>query len=490
MQMRTYTSRYFAAALALALVAFSSLEAQVPDRSGPPELGPPPRLELPPIHELRLSNGLPVMLLEKHTVPLVQVNLLVNAGTVDETRELAGLASMTADMMDEGAGERDALELADAIDFLGASLSVSSGTHTTRVALHTPLSKLERALPIMADVVLRPTFPRDELERKRKSRLTSLLQAHDEPNAIASVAFDRALYGDRHPYGWPDVGDEQSIRSFTVDDLREFHTTHFRPNNATLIVVGDVSVEGILPLLEESFGAWERGDVPERSWPDPEQVDRRQVLLVDKPGAAQSVIRIGRIGVKRRTEDYYAIRVMNTILGGSFTSRLNQNLREDKGYTYGARSSFSFRPMPGPFMAGAAVQTDVTKEALQEFFNELRGILEPVPEAELEGAKNYLAFGFPRGFESVSQIARQLEELVRYDLPHETLTAFVDRVLEVTGDDVLRVARRYVEPERVEIIVVGDRSKIEQGIRELDLGPVRALSVEDVLGPPPEVEGG
>ncbi|NIM50668.1 MAG: hypothetical protein GTN62_09985 [Gemmatimonadales bacterium] len=471
------------------LAAVAPLTAQVPDRSGPPKLGPPPQLSLPAIQERELANGLRVVLMEKHQVPVVQIGLVVMAGSAMDPRGKVGLATMTADMMDEGAGSRDALELADAIDYLGARLSVGAGNHTSVISLYTPLSKLDDALPIMADVALRPSFPAEELERKRKSRLTTLLQWHDEPSAVASVAFNNAIYGDRHPYGTSSIGDEAAIRSLSVADLTEFHGGYFHPNNAVLIVVGDVTADQILPKLQQAFGAWPRGRFSSPSWPDVKQVDRREVLLVDKPGAAQSEIRIGRVGVERKTEDYYALQVMNTILGGSFTSRLNQNLREDKGYTYGAGSYFSFRVMPGPFTASSAVQTDATDKALQEFFREFDAILEPIPEDELTRGKNYLAFRYPGRFQTVAQIAGQLDDLFVYDLPSDYFNQYVDRILAVTQQDVQRVARKYLDPEKVLIIVVGDREKIESGIRALNLGRVRLLSIEDVLGKKPVVEG-
>ena len=470
------------------LLAATPIVAQQPDRSGPPDLGPPPRLNLPAIQQLELSNGLDVVLMEKHGVPLVQLNVLVRVGSANDPLNERGLASLTADMLDEGAGSRDALELADEIEFLGARIRTRAGLQTTMLSLHSPLSKFDAALPLLGDILLRPTFPADELERKRKSLLTSLLQAHDEPNAIASAEFNVALYGNDHPYGGTGFGNEASIRAFSVADMREFHQTYFVANNAAVIVVGDVTPGEIMPKLEAAFGSWAQGQVPEVSWPEAPQVQRREVILVDKPGAPQSVIRIGRIGADRYTDDYYDLQVMNTILGGSFTSRLNQNLREDKGYTYGAYSYFSFNMLPGPFMAGASVQTEVTDSALAEFFKEMNGILEPVPEDEITGAKNYEAFSLPAQFESVSSIAGNLDELVTFGLPMDYFNHYVDNILAVTQRDVRRVAREYVNPGRVKVIVVGDRAAIEGGIRALDLGPVTVLSIEDVLGPKPVVE--
>jgi zinc protease len=474
-------------AIVVVLVFGSSptLRAQKPDRSAPPELGPTPTLKLPDIHRHKLSNGVPVVIMEKTGVPLVQVNLLVRTGSAYDPAGKTGLANMTADLMDEGAGKMNALELADAIDFLGASISTLSSQHASGVSLHTPVSKLDDALKLLADIALRPTFPSEELERKKKERLTTLLQWHDEPRAIASIMFSRTLFGTQHPYGLPTVGNEQSIRSFSVEDLKNFHSTYFNASHATLIVVGEVTPKSILPKLEAAFGKWRGKPAQQPAWPTVKQVETRTVYIVDKPGAAQSEVRIGRIGVQRNTEDYFPLLVMNTILGGSFTSRLNQNLRETHGYSYGAGSVFDMRPMPGPFLASAAVQTAVTDKALVEFMKELNGILEPVSDEELTRAKNYLALGYPESFQSVARIAGQLNEMVVYNLPNDYFNRYIDRVMAVTKADVERVAKKYLDPQRVAIIIVGDRSEIEEGVRALNLGPVEVRSIQDVLGPPP-----
>ncbi|MBI1807879.1 MAG: insulinase family protein [Ignavibacteria bacterium] len=472
------------------MFASTTVNAQKPDRSKPPESGPPPSLKLPAIHHLTLSNGLPIVLLEKHEVPLVQLELLVRSGAVIDPPEKSGLASITAAMMEEGAGSRNALQLADAIDFLGANISAFAGQHVSGVLLHSPVSKLDSALALFGDVALHPTFPPEELERNRKERLTTLLQWHDEPGAIASFIFNRTLFGEKHPYGISTLGNEKSIRGFHVEDMKNFHSTYFRPNNATLIVVGDISERVILPKLESIFGKWSAGKIERPSFPSVDQVQQRQVYMVDKPGAAQSVIRIGRIGVQRLTEDYYALLVMNTILGGSFTSRLNHNLREEKGYTYGAGSSFDFRPLPGPFSARAAVQTDVTDKALVEFMKELNGILQPVTDQELTRAKNYLTLRYPESFETVADIAGQLSELVSYDLPDNYFNEYTKHILSITKEDVQLVAKKYLDPERVAVIIVGDRKQIDQGVTALNLGPIKYFTIDDVLGPAPVVEEG
>ena len=470
-----------------AVLLFPPAWAQVPDRSAPPEIGPPPALKLASLQHLKLSNGLPVILCEKHEVPLVQVNLLVNAGATMDPPGKPGLASMTVAMLTEGAGARSALELADAIDFLGARITAASGYHTAVVAMHTPVTKLDSALALMADVALRPTFPAADLERKRVEDLTTLLQWRDDPRSLASVEFDRVLYGANHPYGVPIIGDEQSIRSFTPDDLGRFFASYFRPNNASLIVVGDVTAASILPKLEKAFGRWEAGKVPATSTSAIAQVRERNVFLVDKPGAPQSQIRIGCIGAPRLTDDYYAIVVMNTILGGSFGSRLNQNLREQHGYTYGAGSRFDFRPLAGPFLASSAVQTAVTDKSITEFMKELNGILAPVSDTELERARNYVAFSYPADFQSVEEIAGELVNLAVYNLPDDYFDKYIGHILAVTKEDVARAARKYLDPQKVDIVIVGDRQHIEAGVQALNLGPLKVLTVGDVLGEAPAI---
>ena len=474
----------FSAVLAVLFLLFSGnvLLAQQVDRSAPPKLGPPPILHLPAIQRFQLANGLPVVLMEKHQVPLVQINVLIKAGIVNEPPGQNGLASMTAEMLDEGAGRRDALQLADAIDFLGAQISTSAGYHNSVVSLHTPAARLDSALRLLSDVVRRPTFPQKELNRLRKERLTALLQLHDRPTGIASVLFNRILYGRKHPYGRIRLGNEKSLRKFTVADLREFYRRNFVSNNAAIIVVGDVTWEEILPRLEKAFGNWASGRPAALKLPAVSQVKKERIYLVDKPGAAQSVIRIGRIGVSRKTADYYPLVVMNTLLGGSFTSRLNQNLREEHGYSYGAGSSFSFRPLPGPFLAGASVQTDVTDKALAEFMKELNNIRKPINDEELTRAKNYVALRFPRRFQTVRGIAAQLQDLVAFDLPEDYFNNYIPKILAVTRADVEQVARKYIVPDKMAIVVVGDRGKIGRGIRALHLAPVKFLKIDDVLG--------
>jgi zinc protease len=397
------------------------------------------------------------------------------------------VATLTASMLLEGAGSLSSLELADAIDFLGADLSAAAGVDSSAVRLHVPVPRLAEALRLMADVALRPTFPAEELDRLRQERLTDILQARDNPATINAAAFSRVLYGPAHRYGAPANGTAETLRSFTIDDLRAFYASAFQPSNGALVVVGDVTMEKVLPLLESSFGGWKAAGQQRAPavLPAPPSLSERTIYIVDKPGAPQSQIRIGWIGAPRSTPDYFPIQVMNTILGGSFSSRLNLNLRERNGYTYGASSGFDMRASAGPFIATAGVQTDKTSEALREFFNELNAILKTVPDDELRRSKNYVSLRYPSGFETTGDISRRLEEAIVYRLADDYFAKYVPNLEAVTAADVQRVAQKYVTPTRFAVVITGDRRVIEPGIQALKLGPIKVLTIDEVFGPPP-----
>lgn len=487
-------------AILMVAVAPAIAAAQSPDRSKPPVVGSVPAVTLPAVARHTLANGLTVWIVESHEVPVVQVNLIVKgtaatpdaSGSAGDPAGKAGLASLTAAMLTEGAGSRTSLELADAVDFLGADLSAGSSWDAMAVRLHVPVARLGEALPLMADVALRPRFDGAELDRLRQQRITSLTQAKDDASSLAAVAFARVLYGGSR-YGTAAMGTAASLARITADDLRAFHGSRFVPSTSTLIVVGDIAAADALSLVQQHFGAWNGGasrppapgstasTTPVR--PAAART-RREVYLVDKPGAPQSQIRIGLMAAARSTPDYFPLVVMNTILGGSFSSRLNMNLREEHGYTYGASSSFDMRLKQGPFTAGAGVQTDKTSESLTEFFKELNAILQPVPGDELSRSKNYVALRYPGTFETTADIARRLEEAVVYGLPESYFANYVAGIERVTAADVERVAREYLSPSTVAVVVVGDRAVIEPGLRALGLGPINVLSPDEVFDEP------
>lgn len=464
-----------------ALGCGAALAAQAPDRSRPPELGPPPTLTLPSIQKTKLQNGVPVWVIERDRVPLVQVNVILRGGASLDRAGRFGMASMVAAMLDEGAGSRNALELADAVDDLGAVLATGSSFDYSAIRLSTPVATLDEALPLLADVVLRPSFPATELDRLKKERLTALVQAQDNPAAIVQAAFPRVVFGPTHRYGTPAGGLAPAIEPMTDGDLRAFYKEHYVSGSASIVVVGAVKAAEITKALEQAFGSWPASGsrTASASIPAAPQLKAREVVLVDKPGAAQSQIRIGHVGVARSTPDYATLEVLNTILGGSFTSRLNQNLRERNGFAYGASSAFDMRTSAGPFFAAAGVQTDKTADALREFFVELEGIRKPVSDEELAKAKNYVALGFPAEFETSGSLAQKMEELIVYDLPDDTFENFVGKVGKVTTADVTRAAAQHIQPDRMAVVVVGDLKAIEPGIAALKLGPTRAIPIAE-----------
>ena len=450
------------------------MSAQAPlDRSHPPKLAAVPKPALPRLQSQTLPNGLVLDVVELHKAPVVDVTVIVRAGASRDPEDLPGLATFTAGMLDEGAGKRSSLEIAEEIDYLGAELSANAGPEAAQINLHAPKSVLAEALDVLADVTLRPIFPDSEVARQRELRSTGLLQLRDQPAAIAPLAFNAVLFGNAHPYGRPVNGTDASTARLDAARVGEFYARYYRPGNARLLVVGDVTMDEARRLIEERFGGWAAGDVAALPVTPPPPASARAFYLVDKPGAAQSVIRIGNVGVPRSTPDYFAIQVLNTLLGGSFTSRLNQNLRETHGYTYGASSGYEMRRLAGPFRAAASVGTAVTDSAVVEFLKELRRIRETeVPAEELAKTRQLLSLGLPGDFETSAAVAQRFIDVLVNELPADSWDRYVDGVNAVTAADVQRVARSTIDPDHFAMVLVGDRSAIEAGLKALNEGPV------------------
>jgi len=455
------------------VLAFLLVQGAAVDRTKPPTLSAPPALKVPAARTAALPNGLELTVVESHKVPVVDVSLVIDAGAVRDPANLPGLATFTATMLQQGAGRRSAFDIADETAFLGAQLSVVAGFDVATVTLHVPKRRLAAGLDLLSDLVLRPTFPDSEITRQRDLRRTQLIQQRDEPVQVANVAFPAIVYGAAHPYGRPLAGNDSSVTGLTRERVIGFYGTFYRPNTARLLVVGDVTLEEARHLVSTRLGGWMRGAAPNTPVGAAPQPAPRTIYLIDKPGAAQSVIRIGHVGPARDTQDYFALQVLNTILGGSFTSRLNQNLRETHGYTYGAGSAFALRRAGGPFVAQASVVTAKTDSSLIEFLKELRRIRdEAVPAAELEKAKQYIILGLPGDFETTAGAAFRFRDLLVYGLPLDYYSGYVDRIKAVSAADVQRVARRYIDPDKLDIVIVGDRSQIEAGIKALNEGPI------------------
>jgi len=451
--------------------AAKQTKAKTGDRSLLPKEKPDPKMTLPDVQRRKLSNGLEVLVVEHHEVPVVAMNLVMKMGAAGDPADKAGLASLSADMLDEGTAKRSSLDISDQLARIGSSLSVNAGWDSTTASMRTLTRHLDSALEIYSDVITNPAFPDKELERLRLQRVTALRQQKDSPEAVAGLVFQTVLYGRNHPYGHPLAGDETSLASLTGADVRSFYETYYRPNNSALIIVGDVKPDALVAKLEKAFAGWKSGHVPAVDVSAaPVQRDNAAIYLVDRPGSVQSVIQIGQVGVPRSSPDYFPLFVMNRILGGASSARINLNLREDKGYTYGAQSAFSFRRGAGPFTAAAPVQGFSTKESVMEFMKEIRGIRGeiPVTPAELEGAKQSIVRGFPRNFETPDQIAGNLELIVTYELPDTYFNSYIERVQAVTLEDINRVANRYLQPDRMAVVIVGDRRAVEQSLRTLD----------------------
>lgn len=473
--------------LALAVSALPLiLFAQNPDRSDAPALGPIQPLVIPPVESFKLSNGIPVYFVKKDQVPLVQINLVVNGGSISEKLSELGLAGLTTDLMTEGAGKRDALALADEIDFLGIRLDAYSGSEFMGVNLFAPTSRLDQALDLMKDVTLSPTFAEKELDRIRKSKLVTLGQNHDESRVIASTAFNQIIFGKEHPFGRGAMGTEKTLKSFTVKEVRAFHETYFNAKNAWIVVAGAVDSKSLKAKLESAFGKMKSGKVFETPKLPVPSVSGRVIYLIDKPSAAQSELRIGHAGVNRMTPDYFNLTVVNTILGGSFTSRLNQNIREEHGYAYGASSRFGFQKNTGAFLAASAVQTEVTDSAIFEFMKELNGISK-ISEEDLTRARNYVALSFPSDFADVQSIADNIVNQIFYGLPKDYYNSYTGKILNVSLEQAIKTAKTYIRTDNLVLVVVGDKAKIEEKIKGLNLGEIRTLSIEDVLGPVPQI---
>ena len=430
-----------------------------------------PKFSLPAIEKSKLSNGLEVWTVKQTELPIVSMNLVFKSGGgTFESADKAGVASMTSSLLNSGTKTRTAVEISNALQSIGASVGAGSDWDSAAVSMQSLTKNLDAALNIYADIITNPTFPDEEFGKYRQRLLVSFLARKSLPNAISNLVYNKVLYGKNHPYGRQLSGDETSVKAISRADLENFYAANYRPNNAVLIVVGDVDKKTLMPKLEKSFANWKSaGDMQMANVPEAMMAAKPGIYIVDKPNAAQSVISIGQVGVSRTSPDYFPLQVMNSILGGQLISRVSLNLREDKGYTYGARTGFVYRRGAGPFSASADVQTAVTKESVQEFLKELNGIRGaiPVTTKELEYNKQSLIRRYPQGFETVGQISNQLSNLVVYNLPDSYFNDYIARVNAVTIDDVNRVANKYLTPEKMAIVIVGDRKTIEPGLQSL-----------------------
>jgi zinc protease len=434
-----------------------------------------------------LPNGMAVVVARHGDLPVVATSLAVRMGIADEPPERAGLARALSELLEAGTRRRDADELAWALEYAGIQLDVSAGWDSMVAGTTVPSARLDEAVELLAEVVREPSFPEEEVARARERQLAGLLQRRKDPRSLAADMSARFTFEEGVPYGRPASGTTETVGDINRPDVTAFYDASFGPAHAAFIVVGDVKPEQGLEVARRHFGDWQSDVAARRDFAVLPRVERTTIFLVDRPGSVQSELRITDVGVARSDPDYLPIRVMNTVLGGAFTSRLNMNLRERHGFTYGARSGFSARRQPGPFSIGAAVATDVTAAALREALAEVRLLQDqgPTPD-EVDAARDYIAGILPLQLQTVEQLANRLAGQFVYDLPADYLATYQRRVRAVTLEETARVARDRLRPDRFAITVVGDAAAVAGDLEALNIGEVVRAAPPEVLAADPE----
>lgn len=455
-----------------------SINGEEPWRLEMPKPGPARPLQLATPASATLPNGLTLILNERPGVPIVAANLVFRTGSDANPVNKPGLANFVAAMLDEGTASRNALQIADEVAHLGASLTTGSSMDATTISTRALAKNFPAALDLMADVTLRPSFPAAEVERQRAQRLGQLVQQRDNPAAVAAQVASAALYGPRHPYGYSEVGTETSVKAMTRADMEAFWKQNFVPNNAALVVAGDISMAQLRALAEKAFAGWQRGTPVQPTIRTPETT-RAKIVIVDKPGAPQTQLRVIGIGAARSNPDFRPMQVMNMALGGLFSSRINMNLREKNGYSYGTYSNFTFRKSPGPFQVAGGVRTDATAPAVTEVFKEIEGIRkEQLGDEELQKSKDALANSLPGAFETSASAVGSFSNVFTYDLGLDYYTQYARQVNAVNKEQSLVMATRYLDPQKLVIVAVGDRKVIEPELQKLNLGPIEIRDAE------------
>ncbi|MEX2611005.1 MAG: pitrilysin family protein, partial [Gemmatimonadota bacterium] len=443
------------------------------DRERPPAPGPVRPFAFPHVHRGALANGLAVLAARAGDLPLVTAQVVLDAGAVREDAGRAGLAQLTACLLDAGAGGRDGDALAWELERLGVALEATAGWDALVVGLTVHADRLEPALALLADIVRRPDFPEDEVGRLRDEQLAGLVQRRADPRLLAGDMATRFLYAADAPYARPLPGTDETVAELTPADVSEFHGRWFVAPDSALVLVGALDPESAPELAERFFGDWDGaapGPVAASSAP---RAVEPVVHLVDRPGAVQTELRMGHVGVARGHPDHFPLQVMNSLLGGAFTSRLNMNLREKHGFTYGVRSGFTMRRLPGPFLIQTAVATAVTARAVEEVLKEVARLREEgAPEGEVAANRDYLAGVQPLQLQTTEQVAGHLTDLVVYGLPDDWYDTYAARIQAVTPEEVHRVAREYVRPERMATVVVGAADALAEALAGLGAGPV------------------
>ncbi len=465
---------------AILAAATGAVRGQALDRSQIPTAGPTPQLRVPTWTTATLPDGALLIVSQRHNLPLVSFDIAFVGGADQfEPANERGLASFVASMMSEGTKTRNGDQLSNALQLLGTDVSVGIGEEAGSIGFVSMKDKLQPVLAILADMLVNPTFPADALERLRARTLVALQQQRDQTPAIARNVFVKTVYSPDHPYGR--FATATSVNAITRDDIVKFHDAYFKPGRAIITVVGDVNPSEVKETIEKALAPWAAGgSKPSFDYPALPAARAMTIYLVDKPGAAQSSFAIGLAGPPRSTPDFYALDVMNTMLGGMFQSRLNADIREQKGYSYGVSSRFSFGKGPGPFRAGGDVVTAKTDSALIEFVKQLKGMRGDIPitDEEMQTSKAAIVQSLPERFSSVSAVAGSISGLYLEGLPTEYYQQFGRNIDAVTKDDVVRVARKYIDMDHLAIVIVGDRKTIEAPLRATGIAPIVVLDID------------
>ena len=452
------------------------------DRSKEPAPGGPMSLSLPPMQHATLANGMKIVLAERHTAPVVNFTLLLASGYAADPANELGTASFEQRMLEEGTPTRDSLKIGEELEALSANFNAGANLDWASVSLNTLKSTMDKSLDIYADLILHPAFPEKEFQRLQKERLAGIKREKVTPQAMALRVVPALLYGKGHPYAVPftGTGTEASVSKMTREDLAKFHETWFRPNNATLLVVGDTTMAEIQPRLEKLFSSWKPGDVPQKNVPKVEEPAKEVVYLVDRPGSGQSVIIGAQLAPPRNDPDAIPLLLVNDIFGGNFSSRINMDLREDKHWSYGVFSVIPSARGQRPYMSIAPVQTDKTKESLAELVKEYNGIVKskPITPEELRDEQNNTTLSLAGEFETVQQLGGAYSTILQYGLPEDYYNTFTQKAMSLTLEGANDIARKCILPDHLVWVVVGDMSKVEAGIRELNLGEVHKVDAD------------
>jgi predicted Zn-dependent peptidase len=444
------------------------------------------KVKLPRAQEATLSNGLRVLLLESHKVPTFNMQMVVLSGGLSDKSDYRGLATFTAALLREGTSKRSSKDIAEQADAIGATLTANSGlsSMTTNVSTNGLVENLDQTLELFSDVIRNPAFPQAEVDKYKTRMLAQLQFQRSIPQFLAQEQFNRAIYGAGHPASLV-APPPESIKKLTTKDLAEFHSTYYRPNNAILAIVGDVTMKDIMPKLEKAFGDWQKADVPAFTIPAaPAQADSK-IYLIDRPGSVQTVLQLGTLGIERTSPDYFAVLMADRVFGGGPSGRLFMNLREDKGYTYGAYSFFGGSKFRGVWGASSEVRTDVTEGAMKEFMYELNRLRDqPVPAEELENAKRAIVGSFALSLEQPGALLQNIITQKLYNLPADYWDTYPQKVSAVTAADVQNVAKKYLDLSRLQVVAVGDAGKAREVLAKY--GKVELYDAEGklVAGPP------